>query len=110
MDIPRTFTQRACLQEQQKMEPYLGLTFYEAVVRQAVWKLLAHVVAYVTEVERLEVALAHGMEEYENGHHLAVGHEARAVAAAFAAGVKRVFFQFRSKIFAELIENTENFY
>ena len=74
MDIPRTFNQRACLQEQQKMEPYLGLTFYEAVVRQAVWKLLAHVVAHVTEVERLEVALAHGMEEYENGHHLAVGH------------------------------------
>ena len=36
--------------------------------------------------------------------------EARAVAAAFAAGVKRVFFQFWSKIFAELIENTENFY
>lgn len=74
------------------MEPYLGLTFYEAVVRQAVWKLLAHVVAYITEIERLEVALAHGMEEYENGHHLAVGHEARAVAAALAAGVQRVFF------------------
>ena len=92
------------------MESYLGLTFYEAVVRQAVWKLPAHVVAHVTEVERLEVALAHGMEQYENGHHLAVRHEARAVAAAFAAGVKRVFFQFRSKIFAELIENTENFY
>ena len=49
------------------MESYLGLTFYEAVVRQAVWKLLAHVVAYITEIERLEVALAHGMEEYENG-------------------------------------------
>ena len=68
------------------MESYLGLTFYEAVVRQAVWKLLAH----------------------ENGHHLAVGHEALAVAATFAAGVQRVFFQFGSKIFAELIENTEN--
>ena len=110
MDIPRTFTQRACLQEQQKMEPYLGLTFYEAVVRQAVWKLLAHVVTYITEVERLEVSVAQDMEQYENGHHLAVGHEALAVAAAVAAGVKRVFFQFGSKIFAELIENTENFY
>ena len=74
------------------------------------WKLLAHVVAYITEIERLEVALAQDMEEYENGHHLAVGHEARAVAAALAAGVQRVFFQFGSKIFAELIENTENFY
>ena len=110
MDIPRTFTQRACLQEQQKMEPYLGLTFYEAVVRQAVWKLLAHVVTYITEVERLEVSVAQDMEQYENGHHLAVGHEALAVAATFAADVQRVFFQFGSKIFAELIENTENFY
>lgn len=110
MDIPRTFTQRACLQEQQKPESHLGLTFYEAVVRQAVWKLLAHVVTYITEVERLEVSVAQDMEQYENGHHLAVGHEALAVAAAVAAGVKRVFFQFGSKIFAELIENTENFY
>lgn len=92
------------------MEPYLGLTFYEAVVRQAVWKLLAHVVAHVTEVERLEVALAHGMEQYENGHHLAVGHKTWAVAATFIGGIQRVFFQFGSKIFAKLIENTENFY
>lgn len=91
------------------MEFYLSLAFYEAVVRQAVWKLFAHVVTYITEIERLEVSVAQDMEQYENGHHLAVGHEARAV-AAFAAGVKRVFFQFWSKIFAELIENTENFY
>ncbi len=81
----RTFTQRTCLQEQQKMGSYLGLTFYEAVVRLAVWKLLAHVVAYITEVERLEVSVAQDMEQYENGHNLAVGHEARAVAATFAA-------------------------
>ena len=73
------------------MESYLGLAFYEAVVRQAVWKLLAHVVAYITEVERLEVSVAQDMEQYENGHHLAVGHEARAVAATFAAYVQRVF-------------------
>lgn len=92
------------------MGSYLGLTFYEAVVRQAVWKLLAHVVAYITEVERLEVSVAQDMEQYENGHHLAVGHEALAVAATFAADVQRVFFQFGSKIFAEFIENTENFY
>ena len=50
------------------------------------------------------------MEQHEDGHYLAVGHKAWAVAAAFAAGVKRVFFQFGSKIFAKLIENTENFY
>ena len=90
------------------MESHLGLAFYETVVRQAVWKLLAHVVAYITEIERLEVALAQDMEQYENGHHLAVGHEAWAVAATFAADVQRVFFQFGSKIFAELIKNTQN--
>ena len=79
------------------MGSYRGLTFYEAVVRLAVWKLLAHVVAYITEVERLEVSVAQDMEQYENGHHLAVGHEARAVAATFAADVQRVFFSSGAK-------------
>ena len=51
-------------------------------------------VAHVTEVERLKVSVAHGMEEYEDGHHLAVGHTARAVAATLAGGVQRMFFQF----------------
>ena len=47
---------------------------------------------------------------YADGHRLAVGHEAQAVAATFAGGVQRVFSQFRCKIFAKLIKNTENFY
>ena len=92
------------------MKSDLGLSFDEAVVGQAAWKLLAHVVAYVAEIERLEVTMAHGMEEYEDGHHLAVRHAARTVAAAFATGVQRVFFQFGSEIFAEFVKNTENFY
>ena len=73
------------------MKPDLGLPLDEAVVGQAVGKLPAHVVAYVAEVERLEVTVAHGVEEYEDGHHLAVRHAARTVAAAFATGVQRVF-------------------
>ena len=52
----------------------------------------AHVVTYITEIERLEVAVAQDMEQYEDGHHLAVGHEAWAIAATFAGGVQRVFF------------------
>ncbi len=92
------------------MKPDLGLPLDEAVVGQAVGKLPAHVVAYVAEVERLEVTVAHGVEEYEDGHHLAVRHAARTVAAAFATGVQRVFFQFGNEIFAEFVENTENFY
>ena len=59
---------------------------------EAVGKLPAHVVAYVAEIERLEVAVAHGVEEYEDCHHLAVRHAARTVAAAFATGVQLVFF------------------
>ena len=47
---------------------------------------------------------------YENGHNFAVGHEAWTVAATFIGGIQRVFFQFRCKIFAKLIENIENFY
>ena len=50
------------------------------------------------------------MEQHEDGHYLAVGHKAWAVAATFIGGIQRVFFQFGSKIFAKLIENTENFY
>ena len=92
------------------MKPDLGLPLDEAVVGQAVGKLPAHVVAYVAEVERLEVTVAHGVEEYEDGHHLAVRHAARTVAAAFATGVQRVFLQFGNEIFAEFVENTENFY
>lgn len=76
----------------------------------SVWKLPAHVVAYIAEVERLQVAVPHGMEEYQDGHHLAVGHEAWTVATALAEGVQRVSFQFGDKIFAELVENAENFY
>ena len=56
----RTFPQCACLEEQQKMQSHLDLAFDEPVVWQAVWKLRAHVVTDVTEIERLEVAVAHG--------------------------------------------------
>ena len=67
-------------------------------------------VAYVAQIERLEVAVTTGMEEYEYGHHLTIGHEACMIAAAFTGAVQSMFFQFKSKIFAKLIENTEDFY
>ena len=54
-------------------------------------------VTYITEIERLEVAVAQDMEQYEDGHHLAVGHEAWAIAATFAGGVQRVFFSSGAK-------------
>ena len=84
------------------------MRFYKNVSADSLY--LISTIVSILAVERLEVSVAQDMEQYENGHHLAVGHEALAVAATFAAGVKRVFFQFWSKIFAELIENTENFY
>lgn len=92
------------------MKSYLRLPLYKAVVRQAVGKLPAHVVTYIAELKRLQVAVPHGMEKYQDGHHLAVGHQAWTVAMALARGVQCVFFQFGGKIFAELIKNTENFY
>ena len=64
---------------------------------EAVGKLPAHVVAYVAEIERFEVTVAHGVEEYEDGHHLAVRHAARTVAAAFATCVQLVFFSVRGR-------------
>lgn len=37
------------------------------------------------------------MEESEDGHHLAVGHEARMVATTFAVGIQRVFISVREQ-------------
>ena len=79
------------------MKSYLCLPLYEPVVREAVVKLHAHVAAYIAEVERLQVAVPHGMEEYQYGHHLAVGHEAWTVETALARGVQRVYFQLGTK-------------
>lgn len=92
------------------MKSDLRLPLDKAVVGQAVGKLFTHLVTYVAEIERLEVVVAAGTEEYEYGHHLTLGHETCAVVAAFTGGDQRIFFQFRSKIFAELINNTEDFY
>jgi hypothetical protein len=66
--------------------------------------------ADVAEVEGLEVAEMSGVEQYQYRHHLAVGKTARTVAMPLAWGVNQVFFQLWSKIFAEFVENTENFY
>lgn len=74
------------------MKPDRSLPLDEAVVGQAVGKFLAHMVAYVAEVERLEITVLHCMVEDEDGHNFAVGHAAWPVAAAFIAGVQRVFF------------------
>ena len=92
------------------MKPRLRLPLHKVVVGQTVGKLPAHVVAYIAEMERLQGAVSHCMKEHKDSHNLAVGHEAWTVTTAFAGGVQRVFFQVRDKIFAELIENTENFY
>lgn len=44
------------------------------------WKFLAHMLADVAEVEGLEVAEMHGVEQHQYRHHLAVGKTARTVA------------------------------
>ena len=67
--------------------PNLRLPLHKAVVGQAGGELPAHVVTYIAEIERLQVAVSHCMEEYKNSHHLAVGQETCAVATVFAGGV-----------------------
>ena len=106
----RAFAQCACLEKQQQVKPDRSLPLDKAVVGQAVGKFLAHMVAYVAEVERLEITVLHCMVEDKDGHNFAVRHAAWPVAAAFIAGVQRVFLQFGGEILAEFIENTENFY
>lgn len=70
----RALAQGACLQEQQQVEGNLSLTLHETVVGDGVWELIAHVLAYVTEIKRLEVTEMTCVEQNEYGHDLAVGH------------------------------------
>lgn len=56
-----------------------------------------------SHIERLEVAMTTGMEEYEYGHHLTIGHEAWAVVAAFIVAVQRMFRRLGTKIFVKLL-------
>ena len=105
-----TLAQGAGLKEQQQVEGHLCLPLNETVVRDRMRKFLLHVLADIAEVEGLQVAEVPGVEQYQYRHHLAVGETAWTVAAALAGAVYQMFFQFRSKIFAEFVENTENFY
>ena len=70
----RALAQGACLQEQQQMEGNLRLALHETVVGDGVRELLAHVLAYVTQIKRLEVTEMTCVEQHEYGHDLAVGH------------------------------------
>ena len=68
----RALAEGTGLEEQQKVQPHLGLTFDEAIVRDGVGELLAHVLTDISEVERLEVVEMLRMEQHEYCHHLAV--------------------------------------
>ena len=92
------------------MKSHFCLTFYEAVIRQATRELIAHVLAHIPQIERLQVAVPPRMEEYQDRHYLAVGHPAGTVAVALPVCRNHTFFQLRLKIFTEVVENTENFY
>lgn len=50
------------------------------------------------------------MEQYEYRHNLTVGHAAGTGAMTLSRHLNGMFFQLRSKKFAEFVENTENFY
>ena len=87
-----TLAQGAGLEEQQQVQCYLRLTFYEAVVGDAVGELAAHVLTDVPEVERLQVPEVGGVKENEHGHNLGIRDTAFSVAAVLAWYVNQVFF------------------
>ena len=106
----RALAQGAGLKEQHEVKSHLRLTLHEAVVGDGAGEFLLHVLADISEVEGFQVAETLCVKQDKYCHHLAVGKEARTVAATFSWHVKLMFFQFRRKIFAEFVENTENFY
>ena len=104
-----TLTQGAGLQEQQQVQAQATLSLHEAVVRQHRGKFGPHVLAHMHQVERLQVAETLHVEQHPDSHYLAVGHQAWAIAVAFAVR-KDVFFELRGKKFAKFVHNTENFH
>ena len=73
-------------------------------------KLILHVLAHIAYIEGFQVTEMLGVKKHQYRHPLAVGKTAWTVAALLAWGVNKMFFQFWSEIFAELVENAENFY
>ena len=83
MEMP-VLAQGAGLKEQQQVKGHLCLPLHETVVGDRMGKFLLHVLADVTEVEGLEVAEMHGVEQHQYRHHLAVGKAAWTVATPLA--------------------------
>lgn len=92
------------------MKSDLLLPLDKAVIGQAVRKLFVHMVADIAHIERLEVAVTTGMEEYERVITSLSDMRHGRLRRRLPELSKVCFFQFKSKIFAELIENTEDFY
>ena len=106
----RALAKGAGLQEYQQVDAYLRLTLHEAVIGYGMGEFLAHVLADISQVERLQVTETVGVEQDEDGHDLTVGHPAGTVTMPLARFMKCMFFQLWGEIFAEFVENTENFY
>jgi hypothetical protein len=106
----RALAKGAGLQEDQQVDAYLRLTLHEAVIGYGMGEFLAHVLADISQVERLQVTETVGVEQDEDGHDLTVGHPAGTVTMPLARFMKCMFFQLWGEIFAEFVENTENFY
>lgn len=80
----RALAQGAGLKEQQQVKGHLCLPLHKTVVGDCMGKFFLHVLADVAEVEGLEVAEMHGVEQHQYRHHLAVGKTARTVATPLA--------------------------
>ena len=106
----RALAQGAGLEEQQQVKGHLRLALHEAVVRNGMGKFLTHVLAHVSQIERLQVTETLRVEQHQYRHHLAVRQAAGTVAMPLAGDFQLMFFQLGSKKIAEFVENAENFY
>lgn len=105
----RALARGACLEEQQKVYAHLSLTLHETVVGEPEREFLAHMLAYIAQIEGFQVAEVAGVEQHEYRHDLAVRHEARTVAMALARHILCVSST-RVQNISEFVENTEIFY
>ena len=65
-----------------------------------------HMPADIDQARRTSAVEVAGVEQHEDGHHLAIGQ----VGGAACQRLRRYVFHLRKQIFVEFVENTENFY
>ena len=80
-----------------------------SVVGNHFWKQMAHMLAYLFEIEMLQAAISWWMKENYYHHDFHLWHAAFTVILALSFCLKRLFCHLCIKNFEKIICNTENF-